>query len=933
MTEEPVTAEELLGASGSERTEALERLSENELVRLAFDLRSACYRVWTTDPIAFAEIESIFEEIAGLSSHFAVRAVHQWVSGLKLLVLGDLDRAIRSFSEAREVLLANKADLEAAEVAVAMVYPLALAGEEESAIEIGRSALKVFLDHGILLSAAKIEHNLGNILQRRDRYSDAEAYLRSALTRFDRSEDPTKSAQISNSLANAIAHQARLEEAETIYQGALEFARLSNQSVLIAEIESNLGRLNVVRGRLDRAVYYFESSLRCYESLGLPLQTAVSELEIAESFVELNLFKEGIGILERLIPIFRSKKMNQELCGSLSLYAFSQLQCGNRDLADKSLSELVDAAETGESSVLKGYAHLLQFRLFLDIGNLEPAAEALSRARKFLFESGSAVRGAQAELATAALLLASGDEDKALEPLQKALSIAGEHRLSRIELDSRAAIGRALLRLGELDESEMHLKHAVALTETLRAPFAGEEFRLGFLADKVRAYQDLIELNLRKGTYASRQEAFLVSERSRSRTLFEAMNDPYGGPLVDNELLRRKREELTLLHFRSSSAENSDSSIEQQRSARIAILEREIDELHLRASATSFREQDKRIVNEKLIEEVSGRLDDRTSLIQYAAAGDRLVAFVLGKEGVREVVETDSIAKLREDVYVFRQLVCPARLDDVHVNYSRVKDRLESLYRSYFAPLESYITDSSRIVVIPFQDLFHIPFHALHDGNGFLVEDLEFVYAPSSSIYLDLCQKQGGPRGEANRVVIGVDAPDLSWVRREVEEFCEVFPGAVRIEGGSATKSELARSVAGAEIIHLACHGLFRADNPLYSSLRLYDGPLMVRDCRNLDLRACRLAVLSACETGISKITDGEEALGLVRGFLSAGAAYLVLSHWVVEDSATRRIMKRFYQLLNEGRSPSSALRGSQMELLEEMPHPFFWAPFYSLGA
>lgn len=267
------------------------------------------------------------------------------------------------------------------------------------------------------------------------------------------------------------------------------------------------------------------------------------------------------------------------------------------------------------------------------------------------------------------------------------------------------------------------------------------------------------------------------------------------------------------------------------------------------------------------------------------------------------------------------------------MNFSNVKGILETLCRRYFEPLEPFLANSRRIVAVPFQDLFHIPFHALHDGSGFLIEDLEFVYAPSASIYLDLCHKQDGSRGEATNVVVGVEAPDLYWVGREVDEFCEVFPGAIRLEGDSATKSELARSVAGAEIIHLACHGVFRADNPLYSSLRLYDGPLHVRDCRHLDLSTCRLAVLSACETGISMITDGEEALGLVRGFLSAGAANLVLSHWVVEDSATRRIMKRFYQLLKEGHSPSSALRGSQLELLEEFPHPFFWAPFYSLGA
>lgn len=933
MTDKPVAAEELLGLSGTERSELLKRLSETELVRLAFELRLLCYGVWTTDPIGFAKMEGVLAEMAAVSTHFAIRAVHHWVSGLKWIVQGDFTAAIRDLGNSRKQFALNGAEMEASEVAVAMVYPLALSGEEEKALVIGSAALRVFLDHDARFSAAKIEHNLGNILHRRDRYSEAEAYFRSALTRFDRAEEPTKFVQISNSLANAIAHQARLDEAELIYEDALAFAKASDQGVLIAEIESNLGRLNVIRGSLDRAAYLFESSLQRYETLDLPLQTAVSELEIAESFIELNLFKEGSGILERLIPIFRSKGMHQELCSSLSHYAFSLLQSGQKEAAAKPLSELVVAAEMSDSSVLKGYAHLLRFRLLLDVGDLQLAAEALDKAHDHFADSGSAVRLAQVELAAGGLAVARGEFSAALEPLNRALSAAQKRSLKRLELDAHSAIGNAYLRLETLDKSEEHLVRAIELIETLRKPLAGEEFRLGFFTDKIRPFQDLIKLKLLKSTPQARESALLHSERARSRTLFEAMHESAAEGSQAFDPMARKREELALLHYRVSSKTEPDQVDQQRLWARIGRLEHEIDELHLRISAAVLRQRSERAIDENLIAALSERLAAGTALVEYAAAGDGLIAFVVGREGIREIVELGPVDRLRDDVYRFRQAAVPTRLEDVRMNFSNVKGTLETLYRRYFEPLEPFLASSQRIVAVPYQDLFHIPFHALHDGSGFLIEDLEFVYAPSASIYLDLCQKRDGARGDAANVVVGVDAPDIPWVRSEVEEFCEVFPGAVRIEGRSATKSEVARSVAGAEIIHLACHGLFRADNPLYSSLRLYDGPLMVRDCRNLDLRACRLAVLSACETGISKITDGEEALGLVRGFLSAGAANLVLSHWVVEDSATRRIMKRFYQLLNEGRSPSSALRGSQMELLEEMPHPFFWAPFYSLGA
>ena len=102
------------------------------------------------------------------------------------------------------------------------------------------------------------------------------------------------------------------------------------------------------------------------------------------------------------------------------------------------------------------------------------------------------------------------------------------------------------------------------------------------------------------------------------------------------------------------------------------------------------------------------------------------------------------------------------------------------------------------------------------------------------------------------------------------------------------------------DILHLACHGQFRPENPLFSSLHLADGFVTVRDICSQKLNA-ELVTLSACETGLNKIFAGDEILGLARGFLSAGASSLVLSLWTVNDEATTRLMKNFYKNLQRG--------------------------------
>jgi CHAT domain-containing protein len=132
-------------------------------------------------------------------------------------------------------------------------------------------------------------------------------------------------------------------------------------------------------------------------------------------------------------------------------------------------------------------------------------------------------------------------------------------------------------------------------------------------------------------------------------------------------------------------------------------------------------------------------------------------------------------------------------------------------------------------------------------------------------------------------------------------------------------------------VLHLACHGQFRPDNPLFSSLRLGDGWLTVYDAYALEID-CGLVTLSACETGLSAIAPGDELIGLARAFFSTGTPSLLVSLWNADDESTASLMRAFYTRLRAGDRPAAALRHAQRALLEHQPHPFFWSPFVLLG-
>jgi len=116
-------------------------------------------------------------------------------------------------------------------------------------------------------------------------------------------------------------------------------------------------------------------------------------------------------------------------------------------------------------------------------------------------------------------------------------------------------------------------------------------------------------------------------------------------------------------------------------------------------------------------------------------------------------------------------------------------------------------------------------------------------------------------------------------------------------------------------------------DSPYFSSLTLADGALTLRDAAALPLAGTFVA-LSACETGMSRVAPGDELLGLLRGFLLAGAPAVMATRWTVDDAGTAGLMTGFYRDLVAGERPAHALRRAQQALRAKQPHPYYWAPF-----
>ena len=146
-----------------------------------------------------------------------------------------------------------------------------------------------------------------------------------------------------------------------------------------------------------------------------------------------------------------------------------------------------------------------------------------------------------------------------------------------------------------------------------------------------------------------------------------------------------------------------------------------------------------------------------------------------------------------------------------------------------------------------------------------------------------------------------------------------------------ATEAQAKKLLPTVGIIHFATHGDLNESDPLSSAVLLVpgegeDGRLEVREVFGLDLHA-KLVVLSACETGLGKLSRGDEVVGLQRAFLYAGTPAVVTTLWKVDDKATFELVRSFYSRL-DSTGPVEALRQAQVETMRAFPHPYAWAAF-----
>lgn len=264
-----------------------------------------------------------------------------------------------------------------------------------------------------------------------------------------------------------------------------------------------------------------------------------------------------------------------------------------------------------------------------------------------------------------------------------------------------------------------------------------------------------------------------------------------------------------------------------------------------------------------------------------------------------------------------------------------------------------------------------VPFAVLDDGRGPLLDRYRLVGLSSAR---DLLPARDDPPPVRGAVVVAADPafaggalalPPLPGTRAEAEALRALFPGAQLLLGAAASREALL-SLQAPGVLHIATHGFYLADPapppPAGRGLRLQaaaplpdpllrsalalagasppgpaglrgQGLLTAREIAGMELLGTQLVVLSACETGLGELRRGQGVYGLRHAVLAAGAESLLVSLWRVDDQATAAFMTALYRALLGGSERSAALQEAARAVRARWPHPYYWAPFFLIGA
>ncbi len=825
------------------------------------------------------------------------------------------------------------------------IQPLLLMGEYSRAFAAGERARKIFADEGNTWRLARLEINIGNIHYRQDRFAEALACYERAYQGLSAPEDPEGIAAVLSNMATCYISLNGFSKALESYQQARRFCEEHGMPLLVTQADYNIAYLYYLRGEYSKAIEMLRATRLNSKKIGDAYHNALCNLDLSELYLELNLSSEAAELAQQGYEGFHKLGMGYE---SAKCLAFSAMAASQQGRAFEGLKLFAEAREIFIREKNRAWPSLIDLYralVFFNEGRLFEARRHCSEALEAFRSLNLASKSVLAQLLLARIALRTDDTDQAFQHANGALEKVAELGVPVLSYQTHLLLGDIYSTRHDTNSAYASYEIARQALEALRSSLHGEELKIAFIKNRLEVYEHLVELCLRKeGDPVAAEQAFAYVEQAKSRSLMDLFVRP--APALtesapaQSELVRSIRDLREELNWYYSRIEREQLQPEQPSPERIAALQdqarqREKELVHALQEATDAdaTQAGLQMPSHVPIATIRAAIPADTLLVEYFRVRDRILACVLGPDTLEicpvtlETRVANLLRLLQFQLSKFR--LNPEYLAAVHDSLVQgTQAHLKELYDELIAPIASRL-QAKHLVFVPHGVLHYVPFHALLDGSQHIIERHTVSYSPSASIYA-LCQGRTA-NSAGTSLVFGIPDQQAPAILEEVQAVSGLLRQAELFVGKDASENTLRSKGPTSRIIHIATHGRFRQDNPMFSAIRMGDSFLSLFDLYQLRLPV-ELITLSGCSTGLNVVAAGDELMGLARGLLHAGAQSLVLSLWDVHDKSTAEFMRAFYHGLQQGKPKATALQGAMLELKSSYPHCYQWAPFILMG-
>jgi CHAT domain-containing protein len=764
-------------------------------------------------------------------------------------------------------------------------------------------------------------------------------------------------------LANANLMLGNLVEAENNALAARKIFSQTNELAGLAEASLLLGNIMSDQGNLEKGIQYLEESIHTALSSGLNTSRqykALSENMLLtgnyENALRYILISKNKADSSRIVPqmiwaevgigdVYRlmgdDEKANQYYYESLQISGQGMEENkGMKASIDWRLGNVFEARDyftSQQSRLASGLTFLRIGEIYMKQNLADSALQNLNQAVRYFKAAGSTEGISRTGLYMARTYLDAGDVQKAKIKIDEVSSMNKNPDLNwqiyflqgfyfELTDEKVKAVDAYIKSINEI--------------ESFRTRFSTDELKSSYMGNKMEVYDRLIRLLMNQGFP---EEALQFAERGKARAFLDLIGTRKVGdkhneysPLVEKEhalsaqiLLLKKQYNQGL--FEDINVEEKRTTI-QEVSEELARIQQQYAELLIEIKLNNPDYNSLISVQPAEMSSVQERLGSSEVLLEYWTGNSNSIIWVIRKSKINAIILPQGANEIDKYVENFRNAIESLSPE--------TKQLARQGYDWLWLPISSLIKEGELVGIIPHGVLHLLPFQALMDARGrYLVENNPIFYTPSATIYYQNTQKPtvGGDKllamalGEMN---IGMFSA-LPGTQKEVEGIKKIWPDIKTATEAQSTEGLVKSNSSGYQYIHLATHGVFNEDQPVYSFLLFApsdqdDGQLTVNEVFSLSLNA-KVVVLSACQTGLGKVNAGDEMVGLSRAFIYAGSRSVLASLWSVADEPTAALMVGFYTYLKD-HSLNEALCMAEKDVMKHWPEPLYWAPFILVG-